>query len=131
MYYLKILVINFLTVFFADHILPGLEVTNQTRLPHIGGDLIFAFVLGLLNSLIYPVLKLIHQQGSAMKIALIALILNFAAYAIIKMFPSIGIHVNTVEGYVIVSVVVTLGSFLTNFFEMKRNKHHHKMETPL
>jgi len=123
MYYLKSLVINFLVVFFADHILPGIDVTNQTKLPHIGGDLIFAAVLGLLNSLIYPILKMANREASAPKIALSALILNFAAYAIIKLIP-IGIHVMSVEGYILASAVVMIGSLLTNFFEMKRHQSH-------
>ncbi len=122
MNYLKCLVINFLTVFFADHILPGLNVTSQTRLPHIGSDLIFAAILGLLNSLIHPVLKLIRQDVTVLRIAMIALILNFAAYGIIR-WVSIGIEVQSVEGYILASCVVSLGSFLSNYFEMKRQRH--------
>lgn len=121
MYYLKTLFFNFLVVFFADHTLPGIEVMSQTKLPHVGADLIFAFALGLLNSLIFPILKLVKQEPTGFRIALIALILNFLVYAIIKLLP-IGIHVMTVNGYVLASVVVALGSFLTNFLEMKHYK---------
>jgi putative membrane protein len=127
MNYLKTLVINFLVVFFANHILPGIEVMSSTKIPNIGSDLIFAFVLGLLNSLIYPVLKLIHQEITVLKIALVALILNFGAYAVIKL-AHMGINVTSVEGYIFASVAVTLGGFLTNYFEMKR--HQHKMDLP-
>lgn len=123
MNYLKSLVINFLVVFFSDHILPGIQVMNQTKLPHLGGDFILAIALGLLNSLIYPVLKLTHSETSALKIALVALILNFAAYGLVKLIP-IGISVTTVEGYILVSAVVTIGGFLTNYFEMKRHTSH-------
>lgn len=120
MNYLKTLVINFLVVFFADHILPGILVKDQTKLPHIGGDLIMAVVLGILNTLIYPVLRLIGHV-SALKIALVSIILNFAAYALVKLLP-IGIAVTNVEGYIFASAVVSIGSFLTNFLEMKRRK---------
>jgi len=120
MNYLKSLVINFLIIFFSDHILPGIQVMDQTKLPHVGGDLILSVVLGLLNSLIYPVLKLIHADPSGLKIGLVALILNFAAYGLVKLLP-IGISVNTVEGYILVSAVVSLGGFLTNYFELKRH----------
>lgn len=119
MHYLKTLLINFLVVFFTNHVLPGILVMNQTKLPHIGGDIIMAIALGILNTLIYPVLHLIHH-ASALKIALVAIILNFAAYIIVKMAP-IGIAVTSVEGYILASSIVTIGSFLTNFFEMKRN----------
>ena len=128
MYYLKTLVINFLVIFFADHILPGLQVTDQTRLPHIGGDLIFAAALGFLNSLIYPVLRMLKHDVSVLKIGLMALILNFAAYGIVKLLP-LGIDVMTIEGYLLVSIVVALGCFLTNFFEMKRHRSH-KVDMP-
>lgn len=125
MNYLKNLAINFLVVFFSDHVLPGIEVTNQTKLPHLGGDLIFAFVLGLLNSLIYTGLKMLHGQVSGLKIAIVCLILNFAAYAIVKFIP-IGVHVLTVEGYVLAASTVSISSYLTNFFEMRhRNSQNH------
>jgi hypothetical protein len=125
---LKSFIINFLIVFFSNHILPGVQVTDMTKLPHIGGDLILAAALGLLNALIYPVLKLVRTEVSAMKIALVALILNFAAYGIVKLLP-IGINVSTVEGYILVSAIVTIGSFLTNFLDMKRHSHHHKPDS--
>lgn len=125
MNYLKTFVINFLVVFLANHVLPGILVMDQTKLPHIGGDVIMAAVLGLLNTLIYPVLRL-SGHASLIKIALVAFILNFAAYAALKLIP-IGIGVTTVEGYLMGAVVVTIGSFVTNFLEYKRQK---KAETP-
>lgn len=124
---LKIFVINFLVVFFANHVLPGILVMDQTKLPHVGGDLIMAAGLGLINTLIFPVMKMIGH-ATALKIALAALVLNFAAYGLIKLIP-IGIGVANVEGYLMASAVVAIGSFLTNFFELKR--HHHKTEMPL
>lgn len=118
MVFLKTLFYNFLIVFFANHILPGIEVVNQTKLPHIGGDLIFAAALGLLDSLIYPALKLLKQEPTYFRIGLIAVILNFIAYAILRFLP-IGVKVMSLEGYLIASLVVTVGAFLTNFFEMR------------
>lgn len=129
MNYLKNLAINFLVVFFSDHILPGIEVTNQAKLPHLGGDLIFAFVLGLLNSLIYTALRMIHGAASGLKIAIVCLILNFAAYALVKLIP-IGIQVQTVEGYVMAAAIVSIGSFLTNFFEMKNRNSQNPTDIP-
>lgn len=124
MSYLKSLFFNFLTVFFANHILPGIQVVSQTKLPHLGADLPFAFALGLLNSLIYPVMKLIKVRISLLRIAMVALLLNLVVYAIVKFFP-IGIDL-TMEGYLFAAVVVSLGSFLTNYLEMKHGQHHHQ-----
>ena len=42
MNYPKSLFYNFLTVYFANHLLPGIELLQQTRFPHIGSDLPFA-----------------------------------------------------------------------------------------
>ena len=124
MYYLKSLFFNFLVVFFANHILPGIEVANQTKLPHIGGDLIFAFALGLINSLIFPGLRMIGKDSIAM-IGALAVVINFVAYATLKLLP-IGIHITSVEGYLFGSILVAIGSFLMNFLEMK----HCKPKTP-
>lgn len=125
MNYLKSLLINFLVVFFADHLLPGIDVLNQSKLPHIGGDLLMAIGLGILNTLIYPVLKLIGSV-SAFKIALFVLVLNFAAYGVVK-FISIGIDVIDIEGYVIASAIVSIGSFFTNFLEFRRDSKNSEM----
>ena len=128
MNYLKNLGVNFLVVCFADHVIPGVEVADHTKIPHIGGDFIFAFILGFLNLLIFPALKVVNRHMSAMKIALVALILNFLAYGVVKLFP-LGISVTSVEGYIFVSGCVAIGSFLTNYFEMKH--HSHKTDLPL
>jgi uncharacterized membrane protein YvlD (DUF360 family) len=129
MKYLKSLFFNFLIVFFANHILPGIEVTDMTKLPHLGGDLIFSIVLGLLNSLIYPGLKILGQPTTMPRIALVALGLNFLAYALLKLLP-VGIKLTSVEGYLLGTIVVSLGSFFLNYLEMKSGHHHAKPHTP-
>ena len=122
MSYIKSLFFNFLVVFFANHILPVIDVADQTKLPHFGGDLLFAIALGFLNSLIFPVLKLIDRHLTAVRIAMISLVVNFAAYALLKLLP-VGILLASVEGYILAAVVVSLGSFLTNYLEMKHYCH--------
>lgn len=126
MVYLKSLLFNFLIVFFVNHLIPGIEATSR-KLPHIGGDLIFAIALGILNSLIYPTLKLFKQEPTGLRIALICLILNFAAYAVVKITPA-GVEVSSVEGYVLAGAIVSISSFLINFFEAKHGIK--KMEMP-
>lgn len=119
MCYLKSLFAQFLIVFFANHLLPGIEVVDQTRLPHLGGDLLFSMGLGLLNSLIYPCFKLLHRGTTVSRFGLVALILNLAAYALLKLVPGIGIHITSIEGYVIAGFVVSAGSVIVNYREMK------------
>jgi len=120
MYYLKTLFFNFFVVFFANHILPGIDVVSQTKLPHLGGDLMFAIALGFINSLIYPLLKLCNQV-SFLKIGGLALVINLVAYAILKIAP-IGVHVVSFTGYFSAALIAAVGSFLTNFLEMKHKK---------
>ncbi|MBU6384234.1 MAG: phage holin family protein [Verrucomicrobia bacterium] len=117
---LKIFGINFLLVFFANYVIPGIQVMDQTKLPHIRGDLIMALGLAFLNTLILPILKMLGQ-ATAVKIAILAVVLNFATYAVIRWVP-VSIGIMNIEGYLMVSLVVSIGSFLTNFFEMKRQK---------
>ena len=120
MVYLKSLFYNFLAVFFSNHLLPGINAVDQTKLPHIGSDLLFALILGALNMFVYPALKLFRQEVTIPKVILIILILNFAAYGVIKLI-SIGIHVESVEGYILASSAVSICGVLTNYFEMKKN----------
>lgn len=128
MHYVKSLLINFILIFFADYLLPGVEVMDQTKLPHIGGDLLFPLILGLINSLIFPCLRMMDRHLTAARIAMISLVLNFAAYALLKLTP-IAIQVTTVEGYLLAALVVSSGSFITNYLELK--KHRPEIKPPL
>lgn len=131
MNYPKSLFYNFLTVYFVNHLLPGIDLLHPMRLPHMGSDLPFAIALGLLNSLIYPICKLVSSKTPIYRIALIAFILNFVVYALLKVLP-IGIFVTSLEGYFLVSSVVTVVSIATNYFYMKRphrEYHHHHNTT--
>jgi uncharacterized membrane protein YvlD (DUF360 family) len=84
MNYAKSLFFNFLIVFFANHILPGISVNGITKIPHIKSDLLFPLCLGLMNSLIYPILRIFGPSVSWFRMGALALILNFVAYAILK-----------------------------------------------
>jgi len=125
MNYLKSLFFNFLIVFFANHLLPGIDVVVQKKLPHLGGDLIFAIGLGVLNSLIYPVLRFLNKRSMiSLQILLASFILNFSAYALLKVLP-LGIHISSWDGYLVPAIAVSIVSFLTNFFEMKAYERNH------
>ncbi|EKE08529.1 MAG: hypothetical protein ACD_17C00118G0005 [uncultured bacterium] len=122
MVYLKSLVMNFLLIFFANHVIPGTMIVYPTKLPHIGGDVMFAASLAVLNMLVYPVLRLLQKEVGEVKVAIACLILNFVAYAVIKLIPSSGIKIMTIQGYVILAFVVTVIGFLSNYFEMKQSQ---------
>jgi uncharacterized membrane protein YvlD (DUF360 family) len=102
---------------------------NQTKIPHLGGDLIFAVALGLLNSLIFPLLKMMDGSVGLVRISIIALVLNFAAYALLKLLP-LGIFITNVEGYLSASLVVSIGSVLLSYSQLRQCRkcasHHHE-----
>lgn len=129
MRYLKSLFYNFLIVFFANHVLPGIEVTDLTKLPHIGGDLLFSVVLGLLNTLVYPAVRVFMRSISISRIAIACFALNFIAFAIVKFLP-VGIRISSIEGYLLGASVVALGSILISYSDMKGGRHH-KHEDPI
>lgn len=129
MRYFKSLLFYFLIVFFVNYLFPGVDVVNQTKIPHIGGDLIFALGLGLLNSLIFPLLKGMDGSVGLVRISIVAFVLNFAAYALLKMLP-LGVFVTNVEGYLAASLVVSVGSILISYCQLRQcrkcSAHHHE-----
>jgi uncharacterized membrane protein YvlD (DUF360 family) len=129
MRYLKTLLFYFLIVFFVNYLFPGVDVVNQTKIPHIGGDLIFAVALGLLNSLIFPLLKMMDGPVGLVRISIVAFVLNFAAYGLLKMLP-LGIFITNVEGYLAASLVVSIGSILISYCQSRHCRkcatHHHE-----
>jgi uncharacterized membrane protein YvlD (DUF360 family) len=116
--FLKSLVINFLAVFFANYFLPGIDVVKQTKIPHLGGDIIFAFAVGFLNALVYPVLRVIQQQMNLGKIGLGVVVVTFVSYAVAK-FTALGIEILSIEGYLLAAVVVSAVGIFTGYLELK------------
>ncbi len=119
MRYLRGLLFFVLIVFFVNYLFPGVDVVNQTKIPHIGGDIIFAAALGLLNSLILPLLKKINGAVGIVRIAIGTLVLNFAAYALLKVLP-LGVFITNVEGYLAAALVVSIGSVLLSYGHMRQ-----------
>ena len=127
MTYFKSLFFNFLIIFFVNHILPGIEIDYYTKLPEIKGDLIFAFSLGFLNSLIYPALRMFHPRPTHIKIGLISFILSFGAYSIVNLLP-LGIHVTKAGAYIWAGLIVWFGSYLTNHLELRHYQRVKELE---
>lgn len=119
MNYFKCLFFNFLTVFFANYLLPGIEITGAQRLPHLSYAILFAFGLGFLNSLIVLVLKVLKGNLSWIRLGMMVLILNSVSYALLKLFP-LTIQILNFEGYLFAVGAVSLGAFVTNFLEAKK-----------
>ncbi len=124
MKYLKGLLFYCLIIFFVNYLFPGIEVMHQTKLPHIGGEMIFAVGLGFLNSLIFPFLKMMDGNVGLLRVSIGTLVLNFAAYALLKLLP-LGVFVMHVEGYFMAVLAVSLGSVLLSYQHMRQS---HRVE---
>jgi len=120
MTYLKSLLINFLTVFFANYLLPGIEMTRHTKLPHVEGALIFAAAVGLVNSLIVPFLSFLKIPPSHFKIGLTSFVISFGAYALVNLLP-LGIKVESAKGFFWAAGVVWAVSFFTNYLAFRKH----------
>lgn len=119
--FLKAFFFNALVIFFVNYLIPGIHIAESSKIPHIYGDILFPLVLGFLNSLILPALRVIDQPFSLMRLAVVALILNFAAYAFLKIIP-IKIHLETIEGYLLGALSVTLISLMISGWEMRKDR---------
>ncbi len=118
MTYIKSFFINFLTVFFANHVLPGMKIAYYSRLPHIEGDIIFAVALGLINTLAFPMMRLFRIKLNHLRLGLVTFVISFLAYSIVNLLP-VGIKVASASGYLLCSLIVWLVSYITNHFELR------------
>jgi len=117
MTYFKSLIINFLTVFFVNHVIPNVEIDYYTKLPHVGGDLIFAFGLGFVNSLIYPAIILFKVKPTHFKVGLISFLISFGGYSIVNILP-VGVKITSPGAYIWTALVVWFVAYLTNHIEL-------------
>ena len=127
MLFFKSLLTNFLAVFFVNYLLPNIEIRSITKLPHIRGDLIFPFALALINSLIYPLLRLFSERISLFKIAIISFIVTLSAYLSLHFLPA-GITLTRIDSYVWSVLIVWAISFLTSYLERKKYSKQEKKE---
>lgn len=127
MTYFKSLFINFLTVFFVNHVMPHVTISYHTKLPHIGGELIFAICVGFLNSLVFPFLRMFSSTPSYFKIGIFTFIVSFGSYALVNFIPA-DIKLHTIGAYIWSSLVVWFFAYLTNHMEFRRYVHKKRKE---
>ena len=111
-------VLNFLLVFFVNHIAPGIHIDFFQGVANLGADLVFSFTVGLLNAAIFPALRFFRYKVTPGKILLIAAGISFGAYGFIWIFP-LGVIVSNFFGFFFAGAAVTVVAFFTNYMEMK------------
>lgn len=127
MTYFKSLLLNFLAVFFVNHVIPGVDIGYYTKLPEIKGDFIFAFGVGFLSSLVFPVLKLLPIKPSHFKIGLVTFFISFGAYSIVNILP-VDIRVDHRGAFIWCGLIVWFCAYLTNSLEYNAYLEHLQRE---
>src|SRR5258708_31782246 len=107
-------VVTFIAVFAASAILPA----NIFHMSSIGGGLIFAAVLGLLNALVRPVVMLLTCPIQLLTLGLSALLINAAIFLVAANVTS-GVTVGGFLGAIVAAVVVSVVSWAVSIFVKK------------
>jgi uncharacterized membrane protein YvlD (DUF360 family) len=118
MTYLRSLFLNFLIVFFINHVLPGIDIRSFENVPNIGADLLFSGVVGFLNSLIFPVMVLLNMHMNIARIAVASFVISYASFIFIGIF-NVGVSANF-SAVIIGGFIVFAVSFFTNYLESQR-----------
>ncbi|NGX43884.1 MAG: hypothetical protein KR126chlam5_00009 [Candidatus Anoxychlamydiales bacterium] len=120
MTYLRSFFLNFLIVFFAARVMPGITIQFYENVPNIGADILFSIVVGFLNSIIVPVLVLLEVEITNLKIAIIGFVISYLSFIIISIVD-FGVTSN-ILGIVLGGSLVWVFSYFTNYLELKHLK---------
>ncbi|NGX33674.1 MAG: hypothetical protein K1060chlam1_00014 [Candidatus Anoxychlamydiales bacterium] len=120
MTYLRSFFLNFLIVFFAARVMPGITIEFYEKVPNIGADILFSAVVGFLNSIIVPALVLIETKITNVKIAILGFVISYLSFIIISIVD-FGIRAN-ILGIFLGGSLVWFFSYFTNYLELKHLK---------
>lgn len=117
MTYLRSLFLNFLIVFFAARVVPGIQIQFFENVPNIGADIVFASVVGFFNSIIVPVMVGLNVRVTNLKILIFSFLVSFLGFFLIGIF-NFGVKASF-SGVIFGGLLVGVCSFFTNFLEFK------------
>ncbi len=104
------LIITAISVLVAANVLPGrLEIRD------LGSVLVFAFVLGVLNALVRPVLLLLTLPLNILTLGLFTLVINAIVFWLAAQFP-LGVYVSGFVSAFLAALVVSVVSFILSRF---------------
>lgn len=106
------LLVTALTVFLAAQYIPGMEVDS------IGGAILFALVLGLINLIVRPIVKILSLPITLLTLGLFSLVIN----ALMFWLASALIDAVEVDGFIpafFASLVVSIVTGILNLFIKK------------
>lgn len=117
MSYFRSLILNFLAIFFINHIMPGITIKSFENVPYILSDIIFAGIVGFLNASIFFALVILNIPISYVKMFTLAFIISFVSYFIL-LIGNFYIEV-TVGAFFGAGFLVGLVACFTNYLEEK------------
>lgn len=118
MTYLRSLFINFIVVLFVNRVIPGVQISTFQDVPNFGADLLFAAIVGFLNSSIFPALFILDLKPSMLKVAIVSFVISFGSYLVLAMM-SFGVEIISAGGVIFGGLIVWIGSMVTNYFEYR------------
>jgi putative membrane protein len=102
------LVVTGLAVMLAGYLFVG-----QIQIDDLGAALLFAFVLGLLNAFLRPIILLLTLPLTLLTLGLFTLVVNAIVFWVATLFP-VGVHVSGFGGAFVGALVVSVVSFFAS-----------------
>ena len=109
-------------MFFANKVVPGVEISTYQDVPNIGADILFSAIVGFLNSAIFPGLFILNLKPTLLKMGVIGFVISFGSYLMLSMM-SFGVQILSAGGVIFAGLLVFIGSFITNYLEYKHTLH--------
>lgn len=119
MNYFRSLFFNFLAVMVMARMSPGLEISIYDKVPNFGGSLFFAFIVGLLNASVFPLLFIFSITPTKAKIAIPTGILSYVSFFFVYFMP-VGVRALSFWGVLLGGSVTWAVAYITNYLEWHR-----------
>ena len=107
--FLARLIITTIVIVACAHIIPGLQITDTTD------AIFFGLILGLVNSIIRPVLVFLTLPINIITLGLFSLVINAFTFWLASEI-TYGVHISTVWGALIGGGIIWFTGLLTNRF---------------
>lgn len=107
MLFIARIIITAIVILLTFHIIPGLEVKNDLD------AILFGLILGLVNSIVRPVLTLLTLPITFFTLGLFLLVINAFTFWLASEI-SYGVHISTLSGAVWGGLIILISGIFTN-----------------
>ena len=117
MFFIFRLLINALVIFFVSHAFDSITLRDGVFAP-----ILFAFVLGVINSVIRPILIILTFPITVLTLGIFTLVINSFTFWLASLL-SYGIHIESFAAAFWGGGIVWLFSYFTNLFLIKEEHY--------